>query len=210
MSAFDFLVDTYETERLKTLSVWSQLRDEDLSFRPAPLLRTPREHMVHQCASEHAWMSGMLGIESGAPALPEHETRLDFLRHYALVSERRLARLREQPQDWFPALTSFFGEERPRHWVLVRRFTHSAHHRAQLTIYLRLLGRPLYSIYGPTADTGGLFQNRARVIYRYGDAAELLDAEERGGRGPTLPGPGAASPTERPEPGPTDPAGRAR
>jgi uncharacterized damage-inducible protein DinB len=199
MSAFDFLVDTYETERLKTLSVWSQLRDDDLAWRPAPLLRTPREHMVHQCASEHAWMSGMLGIESGAAALPEHETRLAFLRHYALVSERRLARLRERPQDWFPALTAFFGEQRSRSWVLVRRFTHSAHHRAQLTVYLRLLGRPLYSIYGPTADTGGLFQNGARVIYRYADAAELLAAEERGGHGPALPGPGAASPTERPE-----------
>ena len=35
-------------------------------------------------------------------------------------------------------------------------------------MYLRLWGQALYSTYGPTADTGGLFQNRARVIYRYG------------------------------------------
>jgi hypothetical protein len=37
-----------------------------------------------------------------------------------------------------------------------------------LTAYLRLWGQALYSTYGPTADTGGLFQNGARVIYRYG------------------------------------------
>jgi len=37
-------------------------------------------------------------------------------------------------------------------------------------VYLRLWGQPLYSTYGPTADTGGLFQNGARVIYRYGSA----------------------------------------
>ena len=52
--------------------------------------------------------------------------------------------------------------------MLTRRFTHSAHHRGQLTVYIRLWGQPLYSTYGPTADTGGLFQNGARVIYRYG------------------------------------------
>ena len=199
MNTFDFLVDTYATERLKTLSVWSQFRDDELDYRPAALARTPREHLVHQCTSDHNWMSGMLVIESGVPALPDQETRLEFLRRYALASERRLERLREQSSGWYLAPTVFFGEPRSRAWVLVRRFTHSAHHRAQLTVYLRLLGRALYSTYGPTADTGGLAQNKARVIYRYGDVGELLAAEEHGGRGAVLPGPGDASPTERPE-----------
>jgi hypothetical protein len=35
-------------------------------------------------------------------------------------------------------------------------------------VYLRLWGQAVYSTYGPTADTGGLFQNGARVIYRDG------------------------------------------
>ncbi len=33
-----------------------------------------------------------------------------------------------------------------------RRVLHTCHHRAQLTVYLRLLGRPVPSVYGPTAD----------------------------------------------------------
>jgi hypothetical protein len=33
---YDFLVETYATERIKVLSVWSEFRDEDLSFRPRP------------------------------------------------------------------------------------------------------------------------------------------------------------------------------
>jgi len=33
---YRFLVDTYETERLKVVSVWGMFRDEDLSFRPTP------------------------------------------------------------------------------------------------------------------------------------------------------------------------------
>ena len=31
---YDFLVDTYDTERLKVVSVWSEFKDEDLAVRP--------------------------------------------------------------------------------------------------------------------------------------------------------------------------------
>ena len=81
---------------------------------------------------------------------------------------------------------------------MTRRLTHSAHHRGQLTTYLRLWGQPLYSTYGPTADTGGLFQHKAPVIYRYESIEALLEAESRGGTNPPLPGPGDRPPTERP------------
>ena len=42
--------------------------------------------------------------------------------------------------------------ERPRHEVIADTFTHLAHHRGQLTVYLRLNGAPVPSIYGPSAD----------------------------------------------------------
>ena len=42
--------------------------------------------------------------------------------------------------------------ENPRHVVLGDTFTHMAHHRGQLTVYLRLLDRPVPAIYGPSAD----------------------------------------------------------
>ena len=40
----------------------------------------------------------------------------------------------------------------PRHEVLADTFTHLAHHRGQLGVYLRLNGAPVPSTYGPTAD----------------------------------------------------------
>src|SRR6516162_2422809 len=166
MSRFAFLVETFETERLKTLAVWSQIPDERMTFRPEPRARSPREHMVHQCISEDLWMRSMLGLAIARAPLPEKESRLAFLLHYASCSEERLALLKEQPDDWFGESTQFFDVERSRAWVLTRRLTHSAHHRGQLTAYLRSWGQPLYSTYGPTADTGGLFQNGARVLYR--------------------------------------------
>jgi uncharacterized damage-inducible protein DinB len=42
--------------------------------------------------------------------------------------------------------------ESPRSVVIADTFTHLAHHRGQLTVYLRLNGAPVPSIYGPTAD----------------------------------------------------------
>jgi uncharacterized damage-inducible protein DinB len=43
--------------------------------------------------------------------------------------------------------------EQPRHVVLRDSvFSHLAHHRGQLTVYLRLLDLPVPAIYGPSAD----------------------------------------------------------
>lgn len=42
--------------------------------------------------------------------------------------------------------------EQPRYVVIADNFTHLAHHRGQLTVYLRLNDAPVPSIYGPTAD----------------------------------------------------------
>lgn len=74
---YKFLTDTYETERLKTLSVWSMFRDEDMCVRPHPSDRRGRsvlEEMVHQCVSEDLWFRTILEIDVGAPPLPTNET----------------------------------------------------------------------------------------------------------------------------------------
>jgi uncharacterized damage-inducible protein DinB len=42
--------------------------------------------------------------------------------------------------------------ENLRHVVIEDTFTHLAHHRGQLSVYLRLKDVPLPSIYGPSAD----------------------------------------------------------
>ena len=124
MNPYAFLVDTYATERIKTLSVWSHFTEADLRFRPEPRARTPLEQMVHQCVSEDVWMQGMLGIETRLPPLPQREDRLGFLEHYAEASGRRLERLEAQSPEWFAGETRFFDVPRSRAWVLTRRIAH--------------------------------------------------------------------------------------
>jgi uncharacterized damage-inducible protein DinB len=199
---YDFLVDTYETERLKTLGVWSMFRDEDLPVRPRPLEkkdRNPLEHMVHQCMSENKWFCGMFGIDVGAPPLPEKESRFEFIKRYAEDSGKRLASLREKDKSWWEQEVSFFEVKRSRAWIMLRRIAHTAHHRAEQTVLLRMLGREVYSVYGPSADTGGLPVNNAPTIYPYADVESLIEGESKGGMKAKLPGPGDKPCTERPD-----------
>src|SRR6476660_722198 len=125
---YAFLADTYRTERLNTLSVWSQVPDDRMHFRPEPRARSPLEHMVHQCVSEDLWMRNMLGIAASVAALPSEENRRAFIDHYGRSSSERVELLAQKPDDWFEQPTSFFDATRSRAWVLTRRFTHSAHH----------------------------------------------------------------------------------
>jgi uncharacterized damage-inducible protein DinB len=198
---YDFLVESYDTERVKVLGVWSEFREEDLPARPHPSDprgRSVHEQMVHQCVSEDTWFRTMLDIDVGAPPLPTPETRIEFIKRYAEDSARRLVALRQADDRWWEEQTRFFDVRRSRAWVMTRRLTHTSHHRGQQMAMLRMLGRDLHSNYGPTADTGGLMQNHAPTIYAYATLEALLEGETRGGVKALLPGAGGKPVTERP------------
>ena len=199
---YSFLVDTYDTERIKVLSVWSEFRDEDMSVRPREddaRGRSVREHMVHQCLSEDTWFRRMLGIDVGAPPLPDIETRLMFIKQYLEDSSKRVTALRATDDAWWEEAAPFFDVRRSRAWIVTRRLNHTSHHRGQLMAMLRMRGRDVHSNYGPTADTGGLVDDHARTIYAYADVESLLSGELAGGRKVPLPGRAAGRPvTERP------------
>jgi len=198
---YEFLIDSYASERLKVLSIWSEFKDEDMTARPNQTDsrgRSVLEQMVHQCMSEDLWFRNMLGIDVHAPPLPERETRIEFIKRYAEDSRNRLARLRETDERWWEEPTTFFDVKRSRAWVMTRRLTHTSHHRGQQMAMLRMFGRDLHSNYGPTADTGGLMQHHAPTIYAYANLDALLIGEERGGAKSALPGPGGKAVTERP------------
>ncbi|PLX53535.1 MAG: damage-inducible protein DinB [Desulfobacteraceae bacterium] len=199
---YQFFIDTYDTERIKTLSVWSMFKDDDLFIRPHPLEkkdRSPLEHMVHQCVSEDKWFFNMFGIDVDAPPLPEKEIRLEFIKRYAEDSGKRYEMLKTKDKTWWEEKVSFFDTKRSRTWIMLRRIAHTAHHRGEQTAILRILGRDVYSVYGPSADSGGLPQNNAKSIYAYPDIKSLIEGESKGGLKAHLPGPGDKACTERPD-----------
>lgn len=160
--AYDFLLDTYETEILKITGIWGAFPDSEMDYRPHPKSRSVIEQMEHQVQSEGRWMKMMLGIDTGDPN-PGERSKRGFIEKYAADAERRLAILRAMPVEWWREPINFFDVVRSRAWVMTRRITHSAHHRGQLVAYLRMLDQRVPSVYGPTADTG------EKVVYSFGD-----------------------------------------
>jgi hypothetical protein len=116
---YDCLLEIYETERIKVISVWSMFTDGDLPIRPHavdPRGRSVHEHLVHQCVSEDVWFRTRLGIDVAAPPLPSQETRMEFMKRYAEDSAKRLAALRAKDEPWWEEEVPFFDVQRSRAW----------------------------------------------------------------------------------------------
>ena len=132
----------------------------------------------------------MLGIDVGAPPLPEEEAHRI---HQALRRGQRQTPRSASHDDerWWEEQMTFFDVQRSRAWVMTRRLTHTSHHRGQQMAMLRMLGPDLYSNYGPTADTGGLMESHAPTSLRVPRslAALLNEAGDESGKAP-FPGAG--------------------
>jgi uncharacterized damage-inducible protein DinB len=153
-AAFQHVVDTYASETNKTAATWRQFSDEDLSWKPHAKSASVGDILRHQILSERRFFSEFLGHAEPAAAtvLPEQMTVEALSKRFVQLAVARLPWLASLHQEQWAELGKFFDEERERIWIFWRRVLHSAHHRTQLTVYLRLLDKPVPSTYGPTAD----------------------------------------------------------
>jgi uncharacterized damage-inducible protein DinB len=151
---FQHALDIYAGETNKVVSVWRTFRDEDLAYRPHPRSSTVADIMKHQLLSERRFFAEFLGApEPAASAIPPADPTVDaYARRMAELAAPRLDFLAARDESWWLGQVSFFDVQRERIWVFWRRVLHTAHHRTQLTVYLRLLDRAVPSTYGPTAD----------------------------------------------------------
>jgi uncharacterized damage-inducible protein DinB len=152
---FQHLLDTYASETNKVVSLWRQLSREDMAFKPTERSSTVLEIMKHQLLSERRFFAEFIGLggEPEATALlPQDLTPEGFWRRNQELCQPRLSRMADRDQKWWLEVVPFFDVQRERIWVFWRRVLHTTHHRTQLSVYLRLLGKPVPSSYGPTAD----------------------------------------------------------
>ena len=151
---FQHLVKTYASEVNKLNSVWREFAAEDLAFKPHPRSSSVGEVMEHELLSERRFFGEFLGFPE-VPAqevLPAERTPASYATRMVQLSRERLQFLATQDEDWWLTVVPFFDVERERIWIFWRRVLHTAHHRAQLGVYLRLLDKTVPSVYGPTAD----------------------------------------------------------
>jgi len=91
------------------------------------------------------------------PAPPTPRTRAELVRALDEAVAKARAALAGTTEDhlmqpWRLTVQGKTVSEAPRHIVIRDTFMHLAHHRGQLTVYLRLCGVTVPAIYGPSAD----------------------------------------------------------
>ena len=152
--AFQHLVDTYASETNKTASVWRMFAKSDLTWRPHPHSSTVEEIMKHQLLSERRFFAEFLGSAEppGSEVLPAQLSVHTLTERFVQLAAARLEWIASRDQSAWLSHVTFFDVERESIWVFWRRILHTAHHRTQLTVYLRLLNKIVPPTYGPTAD----------------------------------------------------------
>jgi uncharacterized damage-inducible protein DinB len=169
------LIETYASETNKVASVWSELRDEQLEFRPHPRSSSVRQILAHQILSERRFFAEFIGLAEPPveSLLPSGKTPpvAAYVERLVALAQPRLAPLAAGDEAFWRGEVPFFDVRRERIWVFWRRVLHTAHHRAQVGIGLRLLEDRVPATYGPTAD----------VTWSGADPTTTLDAARRTG-----------------------------
>jgi uncharacterized damage-inducible protein DinB len=163
---FQQVLRTYASETNKLNSVWRAFADPDLGFKPHPRSSSVAEIIEHELLSERRFFAEFLGL-SEPPAkevLPKTRTLESYAARMVELSRKRLNFIAERDEVWWLSVVPFFDVERERIWIFWRRVLHTAHHRAQLGVYLRLLDRAVPSVYGPTADVSWADADPTRTI----------------------------------------------
>ncbi|HEY2470591.1 MAG TPA: DinB family protein [Terracidiphilus sp.] len=151
---FQHLLDTYVSESNKVASTWKQFTDADLSYKPHARSSSVGDILRHQLLSERRFFGEFLGTPEPAPdqVLPGTFTVESATNRFIELVSQRLNFFATQKESWWLEAVPFFDVRRQRIWVFWRRVLHTAHHRTQLTVFLRLLDRDVPATYGPTAD----------------------------------------------------------
>jgi uncharacterized damage-inducible protein DinB len=174
--AFQHLLATYMSESNKTASVWKAVADDCLDFRPHESTNTIRTIFQHQLLSERRFFAQFVGTNE--PAVEEllpagnNPGVAAYLEKFVWLCRLRLPQFAAGTAEWWLAPRPFFdGLVRERIWVFWRRVLHTCHHRTQVQTWLRLAGRHVPAIYGPSGD----------VKWEGADPTYSLEAAKRGG-----------------------------
>jgi uncharacterized damage-inducible protein DinB len=151
---FQHLLDTYVSETNKVASTWKEFTDADLDYKPHERSSSVSQIMRHQLLSERRFFGEFLKTPEPAPdaVLPVTFTVETAIQRFLELANARLSFFATQSDAWWMETAPFFDVERQHIWIFWRRVLHTAHHRTQLTVFLRMLGKDVPSTYGPTAD----------------------------------------------------------
>ncbi len=159
MSIADTLLPEFDQEMATTRRLLERVPTEKGTWKPHE-----KSFSLGHLAQLLAWMPGWitntvtkteLNLAGGGGYSYENTPALLAL-FDKNVQEARAAIAASKDADYAVKWSLKFGERvvmtLPRGTVVRQHISHLIHHRGQMSVYLRLIGVPVPSIYGPTAD----------------------------------------------------------
>ena len=149
----DFISDwTYESESM--VKVFSNLTDEVLAKKVHEKVRTAGRIAWHITTSIPEMMNRTgLKIETVKEEAPIPNTVGELVSAYKSVSENLLAQVKTNWNDEsLLKEDDMYGEMWAKGKTLGVLVTHQIHHRAQLTVVMRLAGLKVPGVYGPSNE----------------------------------------------------------
>jgi uncharacterized damage-inducible protein DinB len=153
----DYTLADYEYERATTRHVIGAIPAGRENYLPDTKSRTALDLAWHIVRTELLLLSGVCDgqFSQGERDRPAHiRSAQDVLAWYDRNIPSALERTRGLSGQQLEKVVDFFGVmQAPAVSYLTFMVKHSAHHRGQLSAYLRPMGAKVPSIYGPSADT---------------------------------------------------------
>lgn len=123
----------------------------------------PLGYLSSLVAAMFGWIAMMIdrdnldiGSGGGGPHATTNAELLALFDKSVADARRALSNTTEEHlmKPWQLLVGGKVVDAKARHVMIADTFSHLAHHRGQLSVYLRLNDRPVPSVYGPTADEG--------------------------------------------------------
>lgn len=149
----DFILD-WNYESGATIKVFSNLTDESLPKKVHEKVRTPGILAWHITTAIPEMMSRTgLKFESIKHDSPQPLKASEILNTYKLVSESLIKLVKEKWTDeTLKQVDDMYGEKWAKGKTLSILVTHQTHHRAQLTVVMRLAELKVPGVYGPSNE----------------------------------------------------------
>lgn len=154
----DFLLDSLKHEISITTGVFGAVPAGRLEYQPDGISKTALQLLRH-IALEDEWMLNAVADGKFGPPPDESDTcglmtPADASARYTERISAAAARIRALSGEELTREVDLFGMiKMPAVGFLSMMLRHSAHHRGQLSAYLRAMGGKVPAIYGPSADT---------------------------------------------------------
>lgn len=147
-------LDDWEYESGSTLKLFSNLTDDSLNKKFNDKVRTPGRLAWHITGSIAEMMNRTdLKIDSSAEEKEIPQKVSEIIQAYKKASDSLVEEISKKwNNDSLSENVNMYGENWKKEKILSVLVTHQIHHRAQLTILMRLAGLKVVGVYGPANE----------------------------------------------------------